>query len=117
MSKLNNGVDVTLDGETYTLKPSLKAATAICRQYGGYLGAMQAVAQSDLNAFLFLARQGISTKTINTNDLDEAVYGEGIPTLIEPFLKYLRILQNGGKEPVEDGDDDQQDDEGNDQHI
>ena len=96
-------------------RPSLKAATAICRQYGGYFGAMQAIAALDLNAFLFVGQQGFSKKNISSSDLDEAIYGEGINKLIDPFIRYLRILQNGGKEPVEDGDDDQQDDEGNDQ--
>ena len=116
MSKLNNGVDVVLDGETYTLKPSLKAATAICRQYGGYLGAMQAIASSDINAFLYIGQQGISKKSISSADLDEAIYGEGIGKLLDPFLRYLRILQNGGKEPVEDEEqDDDARDEGNDQ--
>ena len=117
MSKLVTGVDVTLDGETYTLKPSLKAATSICRQFGGYLGAIQQLAGSDLNAFLFIARQAISTKTIASSDLDEAVYAAGVPTLMEPFMKYVRILQNGGREPVEDDGGDDEDDEGNDPHV
>lgn len=117
MSKLVTGVDVVLDGETYTLKPSLKAATSICRQFNGYLGAIQQLAGSDLNAFLFIARQAIPTKTIASADLDEAVYAAGVPTLMEPFMKYVRILQNGGREPVEDDGGDGEDDEGNDLHV
>lgn len=116
MSKLFSGIDIELNGDIHTLRPSLKAASAVCRQYGGYMGAIQAIAASDLNAYLFIAKQAISTKNINSNDLDEAIYAAGISNLIEPFLRYIRILQNGGKEPVDEDDADESD-EGNGLHL
>lgn len=118
MKSLVSGIDVTLDGETHTLKPSLKAATTISRQFGGFMGAVQALAASDLNAYLVIARSGIAAKTISTDDLNEAVYSTGIQNLMEPFLRYVRILQNGGREPVEDEDHNGEEaDEGNDVHV
>ena len=112
MSKLNSGVEITLNDEIHILKPSLKAATNISRQFGGFVGAIQAIVSADLNAYIVIGRQAISTKTINSEDLGEAIYSTGINSLMEPFLKYVRVLQNGGREP-DDEDDQTADDEGN----
>lgn len=114
MSKaLTNDVEITLGGEIHALRPSLKAASAISRQFGGFMGAMQAIANGDLSAFQFIARQGTTAKNISTDDLNEAVWSAGTTKLTRPFLRYLGLLQNGGRDPDEENEAEEVGEQGN----
>lgn len=42
--------------------------------------------------------------SINRAALEENAFSEGIINLIEPITEYLMLLANGGKTPVEKGD-------------
>lgn len=116
---LTNDVEITLGDETYQMRPTMKAASAISRQYGGFLGAMQAVATMNLEAMQYIVRQGLTMKEtrISTDDLNEAVWSAGAKNIADPIMKFVRVLQNGGRDPdlEDDGDsrDDKSDDEGN----
>ncbi|WP_062206794.1 hypothetical protein [Aureimonas sp. AU12] len=106
MTPLSNDVEVELGGDTHLLRPSLKAATAISRQFGGLVGAMQAALNGNLDAFQFVVKTGIVTaKNISTEDLKELVWSAGMRKLSDPVSKYLTLLQNGGKDPDADEED------------
>ncbi|WP_099866068.1 hypothetical protein [Pararhizobium haloflavum] len=116
MKTLVSDVTITLDGNDYPLRPSLKAASAISNQYGGFMGAYQALANGNLQAIQFIVRQAIPTpdqRGISTQELNEMVWRTGTTTLTAPISKYLSRLQNGGRDPSGEDDDDAIADEGN----
>lgn len=112
---LTSHVRITLGDDEFELKPSLKAAANVSQRFGGFNGALQAVANNDLAAVTFIVRQGVTVKTISTDDLSEAVYEAGTRNLMGDVMKYVTRLANGGKDPDEtDGEDDaDRRDEGN----
>ena len=104
---LSADVEIGLDGETYPLKSSLAAATAVSNRFDGFQGAMAAVANSNLAAVQFIVRKGIPMRDITTKDLDEAVWQAGTRELMGPVMKYITRLANGGRDPdLEDADED-----------
>lgn len=112
---LTNDVDLELGDETHQLRPTLKAATAISREFGGFLGAMQAVANMNLIAMQFIVRQGIATRNISTEDLNDAVWRAGAKNIVQPIMKFVSVLQNGGRDPDLEEPADDRTDEGNDE--
>ena len=113
MQSLTTDVTIVLDGEEHTLRPSLKAASSVSRQFGGFVGAFNALMQGQLDAFTSIIKAGLVSKNISTDDLKEAVWRTGLPKLSEPVSRYVSILQNGGKDPDEGVDEDGDRDEGN----
>jgi hypothetical protein len=112
---LSTDVTITLDGEEHTLRPSMKAASTISRQFEGFVGAFTALMQGQLDAYVAIIKAGITSKNVSTDDLKEAVWRTGLPKLAEPIGRYLTILQNGGRDP-DAGSSSDEIDEGND-HI
>lgn len=99
MPNLTNDVEITLNGETFHLRPTLKAASAISRQYGGFSGAFQALQMLNLEVAQYIVRQGITAKNLSTDDLNEAVWKSGVGRLTPVLARYIAILQNGGSDP------------------
>lgn len=106
MSKATLGagnVDITLDGETVTLRPTLRAAQTISKQSGGIMSAVQAVGRFDLEVMTSVIALGLNVTTPREiSDLAEKVWSTGMADLVEPVTRYLTILANGGR-PVESG--------------
>lgn len=107
----------TADGtEEYSLRSSLRAATTISNQFGGFIGAYQQLAAGSLQAVQFIIRTGIpkeELRNVSTDELNEMVFRTGTVKLITPLTKYLGRLQNGGRDPDEEPDDGDEDDSGN----
>ena len=114
MSQLNSEVSITLNGDDFSLRPSLKAATAISRQFGGLNEAYIALGRSQLDAYIFIAKVGLPKEQLrrfpDDNDLPTAVWRTGIDNLAEPLARYVNILRNGGRNPDVASDDDDDDD-------
>ncbi|WP_152045505.1 hypothetical protein [Aureimonas psammosilenae] len=114
MSTLSTDVEIKLDGETFYLRSTLKAAQNISRQYGGFVGTFQALQVLSLEVAQYIVKQGITAKNISTDDLNDKVWRAGVGNLTKPLARYVSILQNGGRDPdLNDGDDTQDSDEGN----
>jgi hypothetical protein len=96
-------VDITLGDETITLKPSLRAAQQLSRQAGGLTEAIGRVGKLDLDTI-------VSTICVGSNKMDakamadiaEKAWAQGIASLVEPVVRYLVILANGGKPPADE---------------
>lgn len=116
---LTNDFELTLNGETYTLRYTLKAASAISTQYGGFAGAFEALRMLNLQVVTFIIRTGTGGKgadgrAMSTDDMNDVVWRHGIGKLTGDLAKYLLRLQNGGRDPADDEDDDAKDrDQGN----
>lgn len=99
MTTLSNDVTIELGDDQFSLKPNLKAATAVSNRFNGFQNALAAVAGSDLGAIQFVIRQGVPLKQISTDDLGQAVYEAGTRTLMGPAMRFITRLANGGRDP------------------
>ncbi len=94
---------VTLNDQDLVLKPTLRAMNFISRQYGGLAKARQALADENIDTIVFILRIGTGMQDKEARNLDEKVFRNGITTdLIIPLIKYIAILENGGKPLPED---------------
>lgn len=109
MANLDGGVtEITLDGKTYTLKQSIKAALKVNRNFGSVGDALREVIKLNIDAMAYVIASGSGVGTV-TDDFLARVWKES-PRLIKPLTDYLLVMQNGGNPlPQED----QQDDAGN----
>lgn len=99
-------VEITLDGEIHTLKPTLKAVQLIERQCNGLVPALTAVQNmaTSTMALVIGAGLGLPEKKLTGKafeQLSEQVWKEGIE-LRKPLSDYLLALMNPrGTEPTE----------------
>lgn len=89
-------VDITLDGKTVTLRPTLDASMQISARFEGCLQAFMGIQKFDINAYIgvIAAATGKDVK-----DVRHVVFETGMDSLNVPLLKYLRMLSNGGRDP------------------
>lgn len=91
---LNTGeVEITLDGRSEVLRSTLRAARAV-NGIGGFSEAFRRLAAFDLEAYVAIVAAGLSKRT---QEVEEAVYKTGLPTLTEPLAEFVGLLANGGK--------------------
>jgi hypothetical protein len=91
-------VQIVLDGEAATLKPSLRAAQTISRQAGGVVGAMQAVAKFEFDAIVLVVAQGLGkVKADEMGEIAEQVYRTGLTDLVPKLTEFLTNIANGGR--------------------
>ena len=102
MSKLNHGtIVVEVGSNTYTLKPTLRAARAIESRFGGILPALTAIGNANVSliAVIIAAGAGIDTnKRKEVERVEEDVFEGGVVKVgnqVAPFIKAL--LNPGGK--------------------
>lgn len=94
-------VQFVLDGETVTLRPTLRAAQALSKQSGGLMSAVQAVGRLDIEVITSVIAMGLNITTPReVSGLAERVWSTGVVDLVEPVTRFLGILANGGR-PVE----------------
>lgn len=97
MSKASLGagnVEVKLDGQTVTLRPSLAAAQAISRREGGIMATVQAIARFDFDALSYVIAHGLGQSQAETA---EKVWTTGISALAPKAIEFCTILANGGR--------------------
>ncbi len=98
-SKINSGeVEIVFDEENLTLKPTLRAATSINRQFDGFANARASLVRENFDAVVFILRLGLNLSDKDARDLPDRVYKNGITAeLLIPLIKYVAILGNGGR--------------------
>lgn len=115
-SKINAGeVTLVFNDEGMILKPTLRAATTISRQYNGYANARAALVSENFDAVVFILRLGLNLNDRDARDLPDKVYKNGLTAeLLIALIKYVAILGNGGRPlPDEPGEEGQGQDSGN----
>lgn len=94
-------VDIVLGDETITLKPTLRAAQQLSRQAGGLTEAIARVGKLDVDTIVSTIALGANkTDAKAVDDIANRAWSQGIATLVEPVVRYLVILANGGKPPA-----------------
>ncbi len=104
MSKARLGagnVDIELDGETFTLRPTLKAAQTISRLNGGIRPTLEKVGDLDLDVITNIIAVGLDKSPA---DIAEKVWLTGIPPLVGPVTDFVAIVANGGRRPSAGGE-------------
>ena len=97
--RLNSGeIPINFNGEDLVLRPTLRAATTISRQFDGFANARQALVRENHDAVVFILRLGLNLSDRDARDLPEKVYENGITAeLLIPLIKYVAVLGNGGR--------------------
>ena len=98
-SKILSGeVSIVLNEEEFWLKPTIRAATSINRQFDGFANARAALVRENFDSVVFIIRLGLNLSDRDARDLPERVYKNGITAeLLIPLIKYVAILGNGGR--------------------
>jgi len=100
--KLNAGeVSITLGGESCTLRPTMRAHTTLSRLHGGLAKVRQMLMDENIDGFVAVIAAGINP-SMNAKELDklrEKIWDNGVNwDLARPLMKYIAILNNGGRE-------------------
>ena len=95
MSKTLFGtVDITLDGETYTLMPTLAAVRAIEAHFGGLRGAAQAINAVSVEGCAAIMAAGAGLTGKDAEAMIEKVWQEGALEVSVSLNAYLVALYN-----------------------
>ena len=93
-------VAVVIAGEERFLRPTLRAAIAVNRRFGGFVGAFQKIGALDLEAAVHIVAAGLDRRDPDDlKALERDVFEHGVALLVEPLSRYVEILSNGGREP------------------
>lgn len=104
MSRVTYGtVDVEIGGETYTLKPTLKAMDKIQGRWPeGLRGAIAASSGLGARDLAFIVAAGTGMGAREAKDLPEAIFDDGTVHVAAPVIEYLSLLINPtGREDAE----------------
>jgi len=106
MSKTLHGtVEITLDGETYALLPTLGAVRAIEAHFGGLRGASQAINALSIDGCAVIIASGAGLTGKAAEAVVEQVWQEGVLEVSVKLNAYLVALYNprgasAGKPPA-----------------
>ena len=90
-------VEITIEGKSRVLRPSLKACQRISRQSGGILDAIRRVGQYDFDEMVYVIGAGLDTDPDDMDALAESVWRSGLKEIAMPTIKFLTIIANGGR--------------------
>jgi hypothetical protein len=95
-------VEITLCGQSFTMKPTLNAGLSISRQAGGIRAAMDRVAAMDLDTVITVIRLGVGPEqSKSVKNFDQLVFENGLTDadggLLGKCMEYLANLARGGK--------------------
>jgi len=101
--KLNAGeVNITLSGESFTLRPTMRAHNVLSRPpYSGLAKVRQMLMDENIDGFVAVIAAGInpSMSAKDTEKLRERIWDNGVNwDLARPLMKYIAILNNGGRD-------------------
>lgn len=100
----SGNVDMELDGSKVTLKPTIKAAQGISRQYGGFIAAIGELNKFNLDALTQVVAFGLNKEP---NDIADRVWRTGAAQMTPHAIRYISILMNGGR-PIEASKEDEE---------
>lgn len=95
----------TEEVEKKVLKPTFLAAQTLSRKHNGGIGLVQRLSNLDLDAISSVIELGLNLTAHGAKTLPERIYQTGTMKLSGPCIRYVHILQNGGKAPEDNGED------------
>tara|TARA_R110002072_G_scaffold86176_14_gene194583 strand:+ start:181 stop:573 length:393 start_codon:yes stop_codon:yes gene_type:complete len=99
MSQITQGrITLEHDARRYELQASLRAATNLNRQFGGFGAALERLKLLDLEALALVLAAGLNWKGSEAlKEARELAFKIGALKLAGPLSDYLLILANGGR--------------------
>lgn len=100
-------VKLTLGGVDATLRPSPHALREVLTELGGARNVYVSLYNMEYGTIFALIKAGTKRSedekwtASDIKSLDAAIYEYGLSDLVEPCTRYLTLLINGGREPVE----------------
>lgn len=91
---MTDSIAIQLGANAATLTPSLKAATTISREFGGFLNAYRQIAELSLTAFAKIISAALDR---DPKDVEPGVYDTGMQALAGPVVDFLGRCINGGR--------------------
>lgn len=108
MSKINSGeMDISLDGRNFLLRPTLRTAKDLNRQFGALGDAIDQLRKANLDAVVAVIRIGANLEGREARALEELVWGEmgrsdeAFGELLVSLIRFVATVQRGGK-PISD---------------
>jgi hypothetical protein len=92
-------VKIELDGEEIELVPSLAAMEYLHSQVDNFQAVYAKLATLNFDMYAHVIVAGVQPKKANFKAVKENVFETGLTGLMEPLIRYVTILLNGGKEP------------------
>ncbi len=86
-------VEIKLNGEVKTLRPSLGAAKRVNAR-GGFASVVGRLQAADFDFYVLVVAAGLGKKEA---EIENAVYLTGLPALGADLVTFVNILANGGK--------------------
>lgn len=96
-------VTITLDGDEYTLKPTLHAIKTLSANYEGLAGCLRRLQTMDFNAYVNVINIGTGAKGQAAKDMEASIFRTPVGDMVGPLVEYVAVLMNGGR-PVETND-------------
>lgn len=85
-------------GEELILRPTSRAWSTISRRFEGLAKARQAILDENTDAIVFIIRVGGGLNDRDARNLEDRIWKSGLDIdLLLPLLKYIAILNNGGR--------------------
>lgn len=102
-------VPITIKGEELYLRPTLGACLTISRMSGGMQKTMDRLMSLDVDALVQVIAAGLGKPV--TRELQAAVYESGLFVIRIPAMRFITVINNGGKPVTDDseGEDDNDD--------
>lgn len=96
-------IEITLDGETLVLRPTLRAAKRVNEALGGFVGALRQLQNADLGAIALIIAAGTGKQSSNERErIEEKVYAAGVEKALPGTVKFVELLMRGGRDDVTD---------------
>ena len=92
-------VELALGDRTLVLTPTLRAAQEINRRCGSLSGALQGIAQLNLETFAAVIRAGAKLTDAQAKEVEEELFAFGLAKATGPLARFLTLLLNGGRDP------------------
>ncbi len=90
---MSGEVEIKLNGNIVTLRPSLAAAKRV-NAAGGFAHVVSRIQAADLEFYTLVVGAGLAKKNA---DVENDVYMTGLPALGADVVAFVNILANGGK--------------------
>jgi len=100
----SGNVEVHLKNETVVLKPSLEACIAISRMHNSIIQTVEQIRSMDFDTIVRVFCIGIGEQP--SNKWREKIYRTGVTSVASPLIQFVTIVNNGGKPPSENDEDD-----------
>jgi hypothetical protein len=87
-------IEISMDGEIYELRPTLKAMKRIQTRFGGLRGALEAIAALNVESVAYIIAAGADAPPRDIPDIEQKVFDEGVSNVTEQIVPFVTAMIN-----------------------